>query len=103
MQLPKRPPLLVSGLEAWNAWPGDCRAIRTEAKIRGFENRFQLVCRRIAVAMGQTGAEIWAEKSDLQPVHGESDSLLGDLQETANRQNHSETEAARVCRRLPAE
>src|SRR6056297_2980125 len=49
---------------------GVCRTMRTEAKIRGFENRFQLVRRLIAVAMGQKGAEIWAEGSNLQPVHG---------------------------------
>jgi hypothetical protein len=38
--------------------PAICRTIRVEAKIWMFENRFQLVCRFIAVAMDQKGAEI---------------------------------------------
>jgi len=49
---------------------GGCQIIRAEANIRDFEHRFQLVCWRIAIAMGQKGTEIWAEESDLQPVHG---------------------------------
>ncbi len=32
--------------------------------------------------MNQKGAEIWAKQSDLQPVHGESDSLLANLPST---------------------
>ncbi len=43
--------------------------MRGEAKIRKFENKFWLVCRLIAVAMGQNGVEIWAKQSDLQPAH----------------------------------
>jgi hypothetical protein len=43
--------------------------MRDEAKIRIFESRFWLVCRRIVVAMGQKGAEIWAEQPDLQPAY----------------------------------
>ncbi|ORJ62090.1 hypothetical protein B5V00_04890 [Geothermobacter hydrogeniphilus] len=49
---------------------GSCRTIRAEAKIRAFEHRFRLNCRLIAVAMGQNGAGIWAERADLQPDHG---------------------------------
>jgi len=44
--------------------------MRDEAKIRMFENRVWLVCRLIAVAMGQKGAEIWAKQPDLQSAHG---------------------------------
>jgi len=50
--------------------------MRAEAKIRRIENRFWLVCRLIAVAMRQKGAEVWAKHPDLQPAHGWSDSLL---------------------------
>ncbi len=53
-----------------------CRTCRAEAKFLAIETRFSLVCRLIAVAMGQIGAEIWANRPDLQPVHGKSDTLL---------------------------
>ena len=46
--------------------------MRDEAKIRIFESRFWLVCRLIAVAMGQKGAKIWAKQPDLQPTHNGS-------------------------------
>ena len=44
--------------------------MRAEAKIRKFENRFWLVFRLIALAMGQKGAKIWAKQPDLQLAHG---------------------------------
>ena len=41
-----------------------------------FENRFQLVCSLIALAMGQKGAEIWARLLGLQPaIHSRTGSL----------------------------
>lgn len=56
LPLPETPGARVQ----FSIWaPGGCRTIRTEAKIRGFENRFQLVCSSIAVAMGQKGDDIW--------------------------------------------
>ena len=43
--------------------------MRVEAKIQKFENRFSVICRVIAIAMDQKGAEIWAKQLDLQPAH----------------------------------